>query len=168
MTGRFWMLAALASLGLAGCQGGSPPTEAKDEHSSKGEEAHVTVQTEPARRGTLVRTVEGLGRLEAVPDKLATLTPAVEGHVHELLVKQGETVKKGQPIVELDRAVALADLAEKSATRDGLKAALELLKALPRPDARDRGGGGGRGAPDQPRRRAVDRRRRGDRSPRLS
>jgi multidrug efflux pump subunit AcrA (membrane-fusion protein) len=136
MTGRFWMLAALASLGLAGCRGGSPPAEPKDEQASKGEVAHVAVRTEPARRGTLVRTVEGLGRSEAVPDKLATLTPAVEGHVHELLVKQGETVKKGQPIVELDRAVALADLAEKSATRDGLKAALELLKALPRPDER--------------------------------
>jgi RND family efflux transporter MFP subunit len=136
MTGQFWMLAVLASFGLAGCHGESPPAEAKDEHSSKGEGAHVAVHTEPARRGTLVRTVEGLGRLEAVPDKLATLTPAVEGHVHELLVKQGETVKKGQPIVELDRVVALADLAEKSATRDGLKAALGLLKALPRPDER--------------------------------
>lgn len=136
MTGRFMMLAALASLGLAGCHGGSLPDEGKDEHFSKGEGAHVAVRTEPARRGTLVRTVEGLGRSEAVPDQLATLTPAVEGHVHELLVKQGESVKKGQPIVELDKAVALADLAEKSATRDGLQAALGLLKALPRPEER--------------------------------
>ena len=113
MTGRFWVLAASASLVLAGCHADPPAAEAKDEHSSKAEEAHVAVHTEPARRGTLVRTVEGLGRSEAVPEKLATLTPAVEGHVHELLVKQGETVKKGQPIVELDKAVALADLAEK-------------------------------------------------------
>jgi len=64
------------------------------------------------------------------------LTPAVEGHVHELLVAQGDTVKKGQPIVELDRAVAQADLAEKSATRDGLKASLTLLQSLPRPAER--------------------------------
>ena len=94
------------------------------------------MRAEPARRGTLVETVEGLGRSEAIPDQLATLTPAVEGHVHALLVKQGETVKKGQPIVELDKAVALADLAEKTATRDGLKAALALLKSLPRPEER--------------------------------
>ena len=135
MTRRFLMLFALVSSGLAGCYG-SPPTEAKDEPSSKTEGAHVTVKTEAARRGTQIRSVEGLGRSEALPEKLATLTPAVEGHVHELLVKQGETVKKGQPIVELDKAVALADLAEKTATRDGLKAALELLKALPRPEER--------------------------------
>ena len=45
---------------------------------------------------------------------------------------QGEVVKKGQPIVELDKAVAQADLAEKTATRDGLKASLALLKSLPR------------------------------------
>src|SRR5271157_2096947 len=68
--------------------------------------------------------------------KLAMLTHAVEGHVHELVIKQGETVKKGQPIVELDQSVALADLAEKTATRDGLKASLALLKSLPRPEER--------------------------------
>ena len=43
---------AFVSLGFAGCHGGSPPAEAKDEHSAKDEEAHVTVTTEPARRGT--------------------------------------------------------------------------------------------------------------------
>lgn len=136
MAGRVVTLAAFVALGLTGCHGGSPPAGAKDEPSSKGEAAHVTVKTEAARLGTLARTVEGLGRSEAIPEKLATLTPAVEGHVHALLVKQGETVKKGQPIVELDKAVALADLAEKTATRDGLKAAIGLLKALPRPDER--------------------------------
>ena len=48
----------------------------------------------------------------------------------------GDEVKKGQPIVELDRAVATADLAEKTATRDALRAALDLLKAPPRPEER--------------------------------
>ena len=134
MNGRLLMLFAFVSLGFAGCHGGSPSADAEAEHSAKDEEPHVTVTTEPARRGTALRTVEGLGRSEAIPEKLATLTPAVEGHVHALLVKLGETVAKNQPIVEFDKSVALADLAEKSATRDGLKAALDLLKALPRPE----------------------------------
>lgn len=137
MTGRHLMLSALVFVGLAGCHGNSLPADADATGlSSKDEEFHVTVRTAAARRGTLLRTVEGLGRSEAIPEKLATLTPAVEGHVHDLLVKQGEMVKKGQPIVELDEAVARADLAEKTATRDGLKAALGLLKALPRPEER--------------------------------
>ena len=71
-----------------------------------------------------------------MPDHLATLTPAVEGHVHELLVERARTVHKGQPIIELDSPVAEADLAEKTATRDGLKASLALLKSLPRPEER--------------------------------
>ena len=97
-----------------------------------------TSRSEPSRPDsvTLTETVEGLGRCEALPDHIATLTPAVEGHVHELLVTQGDAVKKGQPIVELDKAVAQADLAEKTATRDGLKASLALLKSLPRPEER--------------------------------
>src|SRR5271166_3560196 len=135
MTVRRWMFVGLLCVGLAGCRKESQTAEAKDGHSGA-EEAHVTVRVETARRGTIVQTVEGLGRSEAIPAKLAMLTPAVEGHVHELVIKQGETVKKGQPIVELDQSVALADLAEKMATRDGLKASLALLKSLPRREER--------------------------------
>ena len=74
--------------------------------------------------------------MRGAPDHIATLTPAVEGHVHELLVAQGDVVKKGQPIVELDTAVTRADIEEKTATRDGLKASLALLKSIPRPEER--------------------------------
>ncbi len=135
MIGRWWMLAGLLCLGLAGCHPEGQSEEAKDEHAGDGE-AHVTVQVEPARKGTMVEAVEGLGRSDALPSKLAMLTPAVEGHVHELVVKLGDAVTKGQPIVELDKSVALADLAEKTATRDGLKASLALLKSIPRPQER--------------------------------
>jgi len=120
---------------LAGCasHGGAPPAE--DEHAPSGE-AHVTVRTEPARSGVMTLTVDALGRCDALPDRIATLTPAVEGHVHDLLVAQGQVVKKGQRVVEFDRAVAEADLAEKTAARDGLKASLVLLQSLPRPAER--------------------------------
>jgi HlyD family secretion protein len=135
MTGGWRMMVGLLCVGLAGCHKESQTAEAKDEHSGEAE-AHVTVRVEAARRGNIVQTVEGLGRSEAIPTRLAMLTPAVEGHVHELAAKQGDTVKKGDPIVELDQSVALADLAEKTATRDSLKAGLVLLKSLPRPDER--------------------------------
>lgn len=134
MTIRWWITGFFLVVGLAGCGAKSGP-EATGSHPET-PEAVVVVKTEPAHKGPLAEVIEGLGRTESIPDHLATLTPAVEGHVHELLAKQGETVKQGQPIVELDKSVALADLAEKEATRDGLKASLTLLKSLPRLEER--------------------------------
>jgi RND family efflux transporter MFP subunit len=135
MAFRWLWAAALFGALAGGCGHGEHPAEKAEEHA-EGEEAHVTVRVEPARSGVVSQTIDVLGRCEALPERLAMLTPAVEGHVHELVVKQGEAVKKGQPIVELDKSVALADLAEKTATRDGLKASLALLKSLPRPEER--------------------------------
>ncbi len=124
---RRWLAASAVLLAAAvGCG-----HEGDAEHEEE-VESEVYVKAEPARRGTVSESIAGLGRIEALPDHLATLTPAVEGHVHALLVQQGEVVRKGQAIVELDRAAALADFAEKSSIRDGLVASLTLLKSLPR------------------------------------
>jgi multidrug efflux pump subunit AcrA (membrane-fusion protein) len=120
---------------VAGCGPHVFVTSEEDEHKPE-DEAHVTVRTEPARVGVLTETAEALGRCEALPDHIASLTPAVEGHVHALLATQGDPVKKGQSLVEFDTSVAAADLAEKTATRDGLKKSLALLKSLPRPEER--------------------------------
>ena len=80
-------------LACCGCHshgGSATPDEASSES-----EASVTVRVEPARFDTVARVVEGLGRCEALPDHIATLTPAVEGHVHELLVAQGDAGQEG-------------------------------------------------------------------------
>jgi RND family efflux transporter MFP subunit len=133
-----WPLLQAVFLLLAAVGGCAPHDGAagkEEEHSEDGE-AHVAVSVQPARLAAQLHTIDGLGRCEALPHQIATLTPAVEGHVHELLVAQGDVVMKGQPIVELDKLVAQADLAEKTATRDGLKASLALLKSLPRPAER--------------------------------
>ncbi len=78
------------------------------------------------------RMVSALGRCEALPDKLALLTPAVEGQVESILVRQGQHVTAGQPIVQFDPTLANADLAEKQAARDSLAASLALLESRPR------------------------------------
>jgi multidrug efflux pump subunit AcrA (membrane-fusion protein) len=114
--------------------------EKKEEGEKKGEEekvpSHVSVRCVTARRLPFSVTVEGLGRTEPLPECVGSLTAAVEGHVHELLVKLGDTVKAGQPILRLDPTVAQATLAEKEANRDSLIAALKLLESLPRPEER--------------------------------
>lgn len=131
---RRWGLALPLLFTIAGC-GTHGKEPADDEPDDKGE-AHVTVKAVKAKLAPLTETVEALGRCEALPDQIATLTPAVEGHVHELLARQGDVVKKGQPVVEFDKSAALADLAEKTASRDGLKASLALLKSIPRAEER--------------------------------
>ena len=101
---RRLVLGALLLAGVIGCEKAGSTTAVGPPDGAT--EAFVTVRTELARRGAMSETVEGLGRCEALPDHIATLTPAVEGHVHELFIKQGDPVKKGQPIVELDETVA--------------------------------------------------------------
>jgi HlyD family secretion protein len=132
MVQRRLVTGVLLLAGIFGCEGEGSKTE--DGAHDGANEAFVSVRTELARRGVMPETVEALGRCEALPDRIATLTPAVEGHVHELFVKHGDAVKKGQPLVALDETVARADLAEKTAIRDGLKASLAVLKSLPRRD----------------------------------
>lgn len=131
---RWRPVCMLLLVACCGCHSHGDSNTAKEAEEES--EAAVTVRVVPARFDRSARVVEGLGRCEALPDHIAPLTPAVEGHVHELLVEPGRPVKKGEPIVELDKAVAQADLAEKTATRDGLIAALALLKSVPRPDER--------------------------------
>lgn len=111
--------------------------EKKDDAEKPEEVAgHVEVRCVPVRRLSFAITVDGLGRTEPLPECVGSLTATVEGHVHQLLVRIGDTVKAQQPILELDPTVAKATLAEKEANRDSLVAALKLLESLPRPEER--------------------------------
>ena len=99
-------------------------------------EAVVTVRTAPAATETIEVAIAGIGRTEALPDRLVTLTPALAGHVHEIQANLGDLVHQGDVIVQLDATVAEADLAAARANRDTLRAALDLLEAPPRAEDR--------------------------------
>lgn len=96
----------------------------------------VEVRTVPAEQRTVDETVHAIGRSEALPNRLVTLTPAVAGHVHEIPVTVGDAIHRGDTIVRLDSIAATADMTEKEAQRAVLKAALDLLVAPPRPEDR--------------------------------
>lgn len=103
--------------------------------TSTGEDTDaVAVRVVAVRRLEMADHVSGLGRCEALPDRLAALTPLVEGRLEKILAVPGQEVVAGQPIVQLDTTLARADLAEKEALRDSLVASLALLKSLPRPE----------------------------------
>ncbi len=99
-------------------------------------EAVVVVRTAPAETQSIDVTIPGIGRTEALPNRLVTLTPALAGYVHEIRANLGDSVHRGDVIVELDATVAKADLAAARANRDTLQAALDLLQAEPRPEDR--------------------------------
>jgi multidrug efflux pump subunit AcrA (membrane-fusion protein) len=122
---------AMMLLMVAGCgHRDAQATPNAEEDSAEGRA--VSVRTASAERRTIEETVSGLGTCEALLDKTALIAPAIEGQVLEILIKPGDTVKAGQPIVQLDPKLAEANLQEKISTRDGLKASLRLLQSLPR------------------------------------
>ncbi len=136
--GRSWFAfvvgAASICVGLAGCGNKNDAAEAANTNARPPVDEALPVLVEPAKIQTIAETVEGLGRCEALPDRIASLTPAVEGHVQDVLVKLGDHLTLGQPVVQLNKRIAQANKDEKVATRDGLKSSLALLKAPPRPE----------------------------------
>jgi HlyD family secretion protein len=117
---------------LLGCGRPSTATDPRLE-SVDGAQASVSVTAVPIVKRSINQTVAVLGRCEALPQKRALVTSIVEGQVAQLLVKQGDQVTAGQPLVQLNTQLADADLAEKEAARDSAVASLRLLQAPPRP-----------------------------------
>jgi len=105
---RFRLLASCVSLFVIslGCAGKTTNTEAAKSEDPPGDAKAISVHAQPAELRTIAETVEGLGRCEALPDGCAAVTPAVEGQVERLLVKVGQLVKRGDPIVQLDTRMA--------------------------------------------------------------
>ncbi len=126
------IIVALLIAGASGCNSKIVQAEpAKSTDAADSDEA-LSVRAEAAQLRTIKETVVAMGRCEALPDRVACLTPAMEGQVESLLAKVGDTVKQNQPIVQLDAHMAQTNLVEKTATRDGLNATLQLLQAPPR------------------------------------
>ena len=129
---RWAMITSVGFLwAICGCGHAQPDSQdARD--AGVADKARVVVRVQPVERRSMAQTLTALGRCDALPEKLALLTMAVEGRVEAILVEQGEDVAQGQPLVRLDATLAQADLAEKQAARDSLMASLRLLESLPR------------------------------------
>ena len=117
---------------LTGC--GHGVGESSAEKKAEDEAAGVTVRTQNAQQRPITESVTGLGRCEALPERLAVLTAAVEGRVVRLLAQLGAAVEPGQAVVQLDPVIAQANLEEKKTARDAQEASLRLLESLPRPE----------------------------------
>jgi multidrug efflux system membrane fusion protein len=77
---------------------------------------------------TVPRSASGIGSLEAVQQVI--VTPEVGGRVTEILFKPGESVKAGDPLVQLNDAPDRADLANYEAQARWAAVSLERAKLL--------------------------------------
>ncbi|HEY1784846.1 MAG TPA: HlyD family efflux transporter periplasmic adaptor subunit [Pirellulales bacterium] len=130
---KLLLIGGLLVAAPAGCHHAGGDTEAA---SGSDDTPALAVRAVAAQTRSLEETVDGIGRSEALPSGLVTLTPAVQGHVEAIAANLGDMVHRGDLIVELDPTVAKADVAERQANRDTLKAAWDLLRADPRPEDR--------------------------------
>lgn len=130
MKKRTWLLMAVWA--LAGCERASADAAAPKADAS----ARTTVQREgetvaPVARGTRVEEaaiVPSEARLDlSLPGEVegsrdAVLASPTGGYVEALLVKEGQKVRKGQPIARIDTSV-------RRAARDQAKAELDLAQS---------------------------------------
>lgn len=106
------LLAAAIALTLHGCGGGSAPTQQADASAGgkdapaqadgkpKKEETSIPVEVSVAARQTISETWQGTATLE--PEAEAQVVTKASGVVLRILVEEGDVVRKGQVLAELD------------------------------------------------------------------
>jgi RND family efflux transporter MFP subunit len=86
-----------------------------------------------------IRTTQAPIRVEVTglvtPIFQAALSSRIQGTIDQLLVREGTTVVKGQPLIQLDSRDVEADMARASAEVENAKATLDRMETLYRQDA---------------------------------
>lgn len=85
------------------------------------------VATEKAEKRTLVETVSASGKIQ--PEVEVKISPDVSGEVVELLVKEGDKVKKGDLLAKINPDIYVSNLDRMKATLNAQKAAEANAKA---------------------------------------
>jgi membrane fusion protein, multidrug efflux system len=88
----------------------------------------VFVETKKARLDKVLISVDAIGTAKS--NESITVTPRVTGVVNKIHFREGQWVKKGAVLIDLDAGELRADLAEKVALRDNAKRLYERAKRL--------------------------------------
>lgn len=137
-------LLAVSSLTLTGCGGDANSKEAAtdaEKDKKKEDEVALPVEVAKASSGSIAATLTSTSTLEA--DEQASVVAKVSGVVTRLFVEEGEMVKAGDPLIQLDTervqlevARAESNLAKLASDRDRTKQLFE--KKLVSSDAYDK------------------------------
>ncbi|MCB9674448.1 MAG: efflux RND transporter periplasmic adaptor subunit [Alphaproteobacteria bacterium] len=108
-------------LALLACSGTEAPA------ASGGPPRAASVEVAPAREGQLSDTWSVLGELRAL--ERAELAAGASGAVEKVTAREGDAVAQGALLVEVDAALAAAELAAAEADEKRLKAELDQAKS---------------------------------------
>jgi membrane fusion protein (multidrug efflux system) len=88
----------------------------------------MPVEVVNAVADTVVDAILSTGQIEAINS--VELRPDIEGRIAEILVREGSTVSKGQPLVQVDDAELKAEVARAEAERDLARQSLARTREL--------------------------------------
>ena len=97
-----------------GAEGGGPPA--------------MPVEVVTANADTVVDAILATGQIEAINS--VELRPDIEGRIAAILVREGSTVSKGQPLFQVDDAELKAEVARAEAERDLARQSLTRTREL--------------------------------------
>ena len=124
---------ALLALGLTGCgsctgSGAAATAPGPTAAAVEKEEDAIAVRTGLVTRDTLSELYATTATLRA--DKLATVTARTEGVVRRLLVEEGDSVRAGQALAELENDEQKIGLERERATAENLQSEFERARTL--------------------------------------
>jgi HlyD family secretion protein len=86
----------------------------------------LEVQVAKARKGTITRTITGAGKVQAATT--VKISSSLSGDLVELLVKDGEAVKKGQVLGRIDKRLYEAALKQALASQNAARADAQVAE----------------------------------------
>lgn len=95
----------------------------------------LEVQVAKARKGTITRTITGAGKVQAATT--VKISSSLSGDLVELLVKDGEPVKKGQVLGRIDKRLYEAALKQAMASQNASRADAQVAEVESRRSAQE-------------------------------
>ena len=121
---------ALLLLGIAACSKADGAPDGAGTGGGPGGDGPpaMPVEVVNAVADTVVDAILSTGQIEAINS--VELRPDIEGRIAEILVREGSTVSKGQPLVQVDDAELKAEVARAEAERDLARQSLARTREL--------------------------------------
>ncbi|HEY7614205.1 MAG TPA: efflux RND transporter periplasmic adaptor subunit [Gemmatimonadales bacterium] len=115
-------------LGIAACSSADGAPKGDADGAGAGGPPAMPVEVVAATADTVVDAILATGQVEAVHS--VELRPEIEGRIAAILVREGTTVARGQPMFQVDDAELKAEVARAEAERDLARQSLARTREL--------------------------------------